>query len=134
MKPVPPRISSVLGLLSAAPTGGSSAPAAAQADSCSTSRRVVMVRSPAHSSRALATLALTAEPAVSDAGKSGTEQRCNPEQPQLLQRPAAHDECRSGAARRVNRGVGDRNADQVYQSQSQSNRNGREPLRGAGIG
>src|SRR5271163_2383081 len=52
------------------------------------------------------------------------DDRRHPEEPQLLQRPAAattnrENQCRTSAARGVDRGVGDRHADQVNERQRQ---------------
>ena len=59
---------------------------------------------------------LIAQPAIDNAADSAADQRRNPEQPELLQGPAADEQRRAGAARRVDRGVGDRNADQMDQA------------------
>jgi hypothetical protein len=47
------------------------------------------------------------------------------------QRPVADEQRHAGAARRVHRGVGDRNADQVDQRQAQADGDRREARRGA---
>jgi hypothetical protein len=46
--------------------------------------------------------------------------RCDPEQPELLESPAADDEGGTSAARRVHGEVRDRNADQMNECKSQS--------------
>ena len=59
------------------------------------------------------------EPAIDHAAQRAADQRRDPEQPELRQRPAADEQRRPGAARRVDRGVGDGNADQVDHHQRQ---------------
>ena len=63
---------------------------------------------------------LLAEPAVEDAAERAADQRRDPEQPELRQRPAADEQRRAGAAGRVDRGVGDRDADEVDQRQAEA--------------
>src|SRR3954469_16071980 len=56
---------------------------------------------------------LRGQPAVCQSTKDAADQRRYPEHPQLLKRYTALDQCRTGAARRIDAGVGDRDADQV---------------------
>ena len=55
--------------------------------------------------------------------------QCHPEEPQLAERPAADKTSRDGAAGRIHRGVSDRDADQVNQSETKSDHDGGEALR-----
>lgn len=55
------------------------------------------------------------KPAIVDAAQNSSDDRCDPEEPQLLDGPAAGKQGHAGAAGRIDRGVGDRYADQVDQ-------------------
>jgi hypothetical protein len=55
---------------------------------------------------------------VNDAGDSGADNRGNPEEPELLKGPSAHEHGSRGAACRIDRGVRHWNADQVDQRES----------------
>ena len=63
------------------------------------------------------------------AGHHGADDRRDPEQPELLERPAADEQRRTGAARRVHRRVGHRNADQVDQRERETDREAGEARR-----
>src|SRR3546814_21135865 len=52
---------------------------------------------------------------VEEAAEHAADDRGYPEQPQLLQRPTACDQRRDGAARRIDRRVGHRDADKMDQ-------------------
>ena len=67
--------------------------------------------------------------AVDQRAQQGADDRRHPEQPQLRERPAADEDRHAGAARRVHRGVGHRDADQVDQRQAQADGDRREALR-----
>src|SRR4051794_26062030 len=56
----------------------------------------------------------------------GADDRRNPEHPQLRERPPADEQSRSGAARRIHRRVGHRDADQVNQRQRKTDRDAGE--------
>ncbi len=71
---------------------------------------------------------LTAHPAIDDAGDHRTQQRRDPEQPQLRQRPAADKHRGPCAARGIHGRVGDGDADQVDQRQAQANASGAKPF------
>ena len=58
-----------------------------------------------------------------------TDQRRNPEQPKLRNRPIAYEQCLTGAPRRVNGRVRDGNGYKVDERQAQTNGNGRKPSR-----
>jgi len=73
-------------------------------------------------------LILLRDRGVEQSRDCGAHDRGDPEEPQLLQRPAAHENCLAGAARRVDRSVGHRNADQVDQGQPQPDRDRRTAL------
>src|SRR6185503_12429794 len=57
--------------------------------------------------------AVFAQPAANGAGRGGARDRRHPEEPELREGPASDEEGGGGAAGRVHRGVGDRDADQV---------------------
>lgn len=63
--------------------------------------------------------------AIQHAAEDPADDRHDPEQPQLLQRPAALENRYRGAARRVDRGVGNRNADQMDEGQRQADSDGK---------
>src|SRR5260221_13698884 len=63
---------------------------------------------------------------VGERADDGADDRGYPEQPELLQRPAADKQRRAGAPRRVHRGIRHRNADQVDQREAEADRNRRE--------
>src|SRR5262245_61246171 len=46
---------------------------------------------------------------VGDTSEHGSDDRGQPEQPELFERPTAHEQGRTGAARGIDREVGDRN-------------------------
>ena len=70
-----------------------------------------------------------------DAGADdGTNNRRQPKQPELLDGPAASEEYHAGRARRVDRGVGDRDQDQMDQRQRQTDGNGCKASRNAFAG
>ena len=66
-------------------------------------------------------------PAMEEAGSGGADDRHYPEQPQLLQSPATDKDRLTGTTSWINRGIGDRDADQVNQRQAQANGNRRKP-------
>ena len=66
---------------------------------------------------------IPSDPAIHDACDSRAQQRRQPEQPQLRQRPAAHEHGRACAARRIHRRVGDGNADEVNECEAQTDGN-----------
>jgi AraC-like DNA-binding protein len=72
--------------------------------------------------------------AVGQRSQQGTDDGCQPEQPQLAGGPVAHVQRHAGAAGRVDGGVGDGNADQVNQGQGQADRQRRESGRCAPVG
>src|ERR1019366_4024001 len=57
-----------------------------------------------------------------------------PEEPQLTDRPSADKHRGTGAARRIHREIGNRDADQVDQRQPKADGDRREALRGAPVG
>jgi hypothetical protein len=59
---------------------------------------------------------------VDEARDRCAEERRQPEEPELLQRPAAHENRRSGAARRIHRRVRHWNADQMNQRKRKTDR------------
>ena len=63
---------------------------------------------------------LLAQPAIEHAAERAADERRDPEHPELRQRPAADEQRRAGAARRVHRGVGDRDADEVDEGQAEA--------------
>jgi len=67
-------------------------------------------------------LVVIAEPAIHDAGDQGADDRRDPEQPELIERPATRKQCRARAARRIHRRIGHGNADQMDQGQRQADR------------
>src|SRR5690606_29259028 len=71
--------------------------------------------------RAEKSVAFFQQYAVDGSTEDTAGKRHHPEQPQLLQRPAALKQRNRGAARRVNRGVSDRNTDQMNQGERQAN-------------
>ena len=72
--------------------------------------------------------------AIQHAAEDPADDRHDPEQPQLLQSPAALENRYRGAARRVDRGVGNRNADQMDEGQRQADSDGGKARRGMFIG
>src|SRR4051812_37839299 len=56
---------------------------------------------------------VTKEGWVGDTCQSGADERRQPKQPKLLERPTADEDRRSGAARRIDGKIGHRNADEV---------------------
>src|SRR5688572_5745646 len=67
-----------------------------------------------------------AEPPIEDAAECAANERGDPEEPQLGKRPPADEERRAGAARRVDRGVGDRDAHQVDEGEAEPDGDRRE--------
>src|SRR6476660_9131832 len=65
---------------------------------------------------------------VGHTGDRGAHNRSQPEQPQLLKSPAAHEYGRSGAAGRVDGKIGDWNSDQMDEGQPETDRDRRESL------
>ncbi|KAG1319987.1 hypothetical protein G6F63_014474 [Rhizopus arrhizus] len=72
-----------------------------------------------------------ADQAVGDGADDGAGDRRNPEQPQLLYRPTAHEQRRPSRTSRIHRRIRDGNADQVNQRQRQPDRDGRKAGRRA---
>ena len=68
---------------------------------------------------------------VEDSGQHGAQDRCDPEQPELAERPAADEDRGAGAARGVDREVRDGDPDQVDQREPEADRDRREARRGA---
>ena len=71
---------------------------------------------------------------VREPGESGADERRDPEEPELSDGPAAHDQRGPGASGRIDRGVRDRNADEMDQRQPESDGDrgesrGRPPVR-----
>ena len=66
------------------------------------------------------------KPPIDEAGDGRTDNRRHPEHPQLRHGPTLDDQGRPGAACRVHRRVGHRNADQVNQGQAKTDRKGCE--------
>ena len=62
---------------------------------------------------------LAADHPIDHACERRPDQRCEPEQPELLQSPAAGEQRRPGAAGRIHRRVGHRDADEMDQSQAE---------------
>jgi hypothetical protein len=59
-------------------------------------------------------------PTAYHAGKCGTEDGRQPEQPELRDIGSAGEQRRTGASRRIDRGVGDRDQEQVNEGQAES--------------
>src|SRR4030095_11049942 len=74
------------------------------------------------------------EPAIYDTCKRGSDERRYPKQPELAECPAANDHGRSGATRRVNRGIGNWDAYEVNQRETQSDGDRRQSLGCALVG
>ena len=74
-------------------------------------------------------LFLAGDERIDDAREDGADDRRDPEQPELREGPAADEERRAGAAGRVDREVGDRDADQVDQRQAEADGDRREARR-----
>ncbi len=72
--------------------------------------------------------------AVDEAAKYAADQRRHPEKPKLAESPSANKERLAGAARRIDGGVGDGNADEVDEREAQANGDGREAFGSAYIG
>ena len=72
---------------------------------------------------------LVAKPAINHAAENTADQRRDPEQPELRDRGAADDERRAGAARRIDRRVGHRNAHEINERQAQADRQRRKTRR-----
>ena len=73
-------------------------------------------------------LLLARHDGINHTGQRCANDGCEPEEPELLNGPAANEERGTRAACRVHRKVGDRNADQVNQGQPEADRDGRESL------
>ena len=87
---------------------------------------VVAAAAPGGWARRFGSVVLVADQAIGQGAEYRTENRRDPEQPQLGNRPVADVQGDRGAARRVHRGVGDRDADQVDQGQGQADGDRRE--------
>ena len=70
---------------------------------------------------------------IDDPGEYRADDRCHPEQPELTDRIAAHEQRGAGRAGRVHRRVGDRDRDQVDQRQAQADRDRRKAGRHAAL-
>src|SRR5580700_9400308 len=68
-------------------------------------------------------LVVFVQPSPDEARKSPPQKRRDPEQPQLLEGPPSDEERRAGAARRIDRQVRDRNADEMHERQGQADGN-----------
>src|SRR5271157_58665 len=100
-----------------------------------TMRRIRRMNSGSISEKwATSTGLLREKPRVEKSGRGGSEEGCQPEEPQLCDRPTLDEDSGAGAARRIYREIGDRNSDQVDQRKTQTDRKRREALRCAGIG
>src|SRR5688572_30463192 len=55
---------------------------------------------------------------IDGTGHDGADHGCEPEKPELLQRPAADEECRAGAACGVHGEIGHGNTDQMDERES----------------
>ncbi len=77
---------------------------------------------------------LAAKPAMDRAEEQAADDRRHPGQPELAERPATREHRDAGAARRIDRGVGDRGADQVDQRQGEADGERPEAGRGSRIG
>src|SRR5262245_33768219 len=71
---------------------------------------------------------------ISATGEDRAEDGGDPEEPELLEGPAADDEGWTGAARRVDGEVRDRDTDEVDDGEAEADGDGREALRRAAIG
>src|SRR5215831_6709895 len=71
----------------------------------------------------------TGERRVHYASRDCPNKRRNPEEPELPEGPATNKNCWTSTPSRVHRHVGDRDANQVNQCQSQTDGNRRESLR-----
>ena len=63
---------------------------------------------------------LPSEERIDNTCESGADDRCQPEEPELLDGPATNEDGGAGAAGRVDREVGDGDADQVDEGQSKA--------------
>lgn len=70
-----------------------------------------------HAGQPLAQELVGLEEPRGEAGEDGAEERRHPEHPQLRERPAADEDCGAGRAGGVDRGIGDREVDEVDQGQ-----------------
>ncbi len=69
-----------------------------------------------------------------EAADDGSEDGCYPEEPELTECPAADEDRGAGAAGGVDRGVGDRDADEVDQREAEADGDGSEAFGGALVG
>src|SRR5437870_387295 len=70
---------------------------------------------------------------IDDAGRGSSQNRRHPEQPELLKGPASHEEGGARAPRRVDRGVGHGDRDQMDQGQAEPDCDRREACWGSSI-
>src|SRR5262249_16475300 len=70
---------------------------------------------------------------IDPAAQKPAHERRDPEQPELLERPASHEEGRPRAARRVHRGIGDGDADEMDERKGEPDRGGSEALGRAAV-
>ena len=68
---------------------------------------------------------------INDAGQRRADDGREPEEPELLNRPAADEQRRTRAARGVDRKIRDRDADEMDEREPEADSDGREALRGA---
>jgi len=71
--------------------------------------------------------------AIRDARQRSADDRCHPEHPELSDGPTADEKSGTGASRRIHRGVGHGNADQVDESKAETDGDRSESGRGARI-
>ena len=86
----------------------------------------------ARAKRALALrLTLLAEKFPDHSTDGAAEDGSEPEQPELLQRPSTDEQCLSRRAGRIDRGIGDRNGNQMNKGEGKANgdrrKTGRNP-------
>src|SRR5580658_3336624 len=68
-------------------------------------------------------LIVLVQPSPDEARKGPSQKRRDPEEPQLLDGPPSHEERGARAARRIDRQVRDRNADEMHERQGQADGN-----------
>ena len=74
------------------------------------------------------------ERAMEESGDEGADDGRDPEEPELVDRPATDEERGRGATRRIHRGVGDRNADEMDERERETDREAGEADRGTLVG